>query len=109
MHPEIETLATLLEEAECLLRRHDVTHWAEWLHKDATRIRGLDLYGLEHLLSAFGGMGSLNDLILARPKEDDPSILDTSPDDEKFQGLLSRIRELAGRLYREEVGGNGRT
>ncbi len=102
MHPDIDTLATLLEEAEALLRKHNISHWADWLGKDARLIRILDLYGLEHLLSAFGGMGSLNDLGLAQPSKDNPSILVTSSDDARFQTLLSEIHARAKKLRREE-------
>lgn len=102
MHPDIDTLATLLEEAEALLRKHGISHWADWLGKDARLIRGLDFYGIEHLLSAFGGMGSLNDLGLVRPSKDYPSILVASSDDARFQTLLSDIHARATRLRREE-------
>lgn len=101
-HPDIDTLATLLEEAEDLLRKHDISHWADWLGKDARLIRGLDFYGVEHLLSAFGGMGSLNDLDLAKPSKNNPSILVASSDDARFHALLSEIHARATRLRREE-------
>jgi hypothetical protein len=64
MHPDIELLVLKLREAEQLLRDHNQRQWADWLAKDAHRIHQLDFYGVEHLLSAFGGMGSLNDLVL---------------------------------------------
>lgn len=102
MHQEIDRLATLLEEAEVLLRKHGISHWADWLGKDARLIRGLDFYGVEHLLSAFGGMGSLNDLGLAQPSENNPSILVASSDDPRFHALLSEIHARATRLRREE-------
>ena len=102
IHPDIDTLATLLEEAEVLLRNHGISHWADWLGKDARLIRCLDFYGIEHLLSAFGGMGSLNDLVLAQPNENNPSILVASSDDARFHALLSEIHARATRLLREE-------
>jgi hypothetical protein len=33
--------------------------------------RNLDFYGIEHFLSAFGGMGSLGDVYIC-PEHDDP-------------------------------------
>ena len=103
MHPDIEALATNLEEAEALLRKHRIFRWADWLEKDARFIRNLDFYGIEHLLSAFGGMGSLNDLGLAEPSKENPKVLATSVDDVRFQWLLNSIHSLATKLSREEV------
>jgi hypothetical protein len=60
MPSEIDALAQMLDQAEALLRSYGQVRWAEWLTKDERLIRSLDGYGLEHLLSAYGGMGSLN-------------------------------------------------
>ena len=109
MHPEVEALAAMLDEAVTLLSRNHATHWADWLAKDAMRIRRLDFYGIEHLLSAFGGMGSLNDLGFAQPSPGDPSRLVTSPDDERFQSLLGDIHALAVKLSQEERRATSRT
>jgi hypothetical protein len=62
-----EQLLNTLAEAESLLRSHGEEHWASWLRRDAALIRASDGFGLEHLLRAFGGMGSFNDLIRNRP------------------------------------------
>jgi hypothetical protein len=51
-----------LDEAVAMLRGGPTDHWATWLESDATKIRGGDPYGLRHLLSAYGGMGSINDI-----------------------------------------------
>ena len=102
MHSEIDALASMIDEAEGLLRKHGVSHWADWLKKDSRFIRNLDFYGIEHLLSAFGGMGSLNDLGLAEPRKDNPNVFVASPDDERFQSLLTDIHALATKLSREE-------
>lgn len=92
----------MLEEAESLLRKHGIAHWADWLKKDAHFLRNLDFYGIEHLLSAFGGMGSLNDLGLAEPSKDNRNVLVASVDDSRFQSLLNDIYTLATKLSREE-------
>ena len=62
MEPETTELVDTLAEAIALLRKHGVAHWANWLEKDKRLIGCSDFYGIEHLLSAFGGMGSFNDL-----------------------------------------------
>ncbi|WP_202805926.1 DUF6966 domain-containing protein, partial [Actinopolymorpha alba] len=59
-------LANLLDEAVGLLEKHGESHWASWLATSRRRIAAGDTYGLDHLLSAFGGMGSLNDLLVLR-------------------------------------------
>jgi hypothetical protein len=66
MGPKTKKLLLVLEEAIDLLKHHDVTHWEDWLEKDKQRIAKADFYGVEHLLSAFGGIGSLNDLYICK-------------------------------------------
>jgi hypothetical protein len=100
--PDLAKLAEFLDEADALLRQHQIPHWANWLARDAQLIRNRDFYGIEHLRSAFGGMGSLNDLNLAVPHPDNPELLISSPKDERFQCLLNQIRALSGTLYDEE-------
>ncbi|MFZ6725505.1 DUF6966 domain-containing protein [Undibacterium sp. MH2W] len=102
MHSDLVRLADWLDEAAALLLKHEIQHWADWLSKDSKWIRSGDFYGIEHLRSAFGGMGSLNDLGLTMTAPENPKLLVSSPDDERFQWLLSQIYELTVRLFREE-------
>ena len=45
-------------------------HWVEWLQSDLQRLQaGDDTYAVGHLLSAFGGMGSLNDILYVETGE----------------------------------------
>lgn len=53
-------LAELVE----LLERYGEARWADWLAADLRAIRKGDACGLDHLLQAFGGMGSINDLVI---------------------------------------------
>jgi hypothetical protein len=65
LHPDVEKLAYLVEEwANTIRQYHGENHWVTWLEKDARRLRNSDFYGVEHLLSAFGGMGSIVDFAL---------------------------------------------
>ncbi len=57
-------LLDALDEAIQLLRRFSIDRWADWLENDRSRIDGGDTAALDHLLSAFGGMGSLNDVVI---------------------------------------------
>lgn len=101
MPSEIDALAQMLDQAEALLRSYGQVRWAEWLTKDARLIRSLDGYGLEHLLSAYGGMGSLNDVVLQRSKGGVSVLLDVG-DNERFDTLRSEIYDLARRLRTRE-------
>lgn len=56
-------LLATLDDAAALLVEHSEHGWAAWLEGDRRRIAQGDLAGLDHLLAAFGGMGSLNDLV----------------------------------------------
>jgi len=67
--PAIE-LVSALDEVTLLLRESNEKHWTAWLEKDRRFIANGDFYGVEHLLQAFGGMGSFNDLVLAEPDKD---------------------------------------
>ena len=97
MHPDIARLSTLVEEASSILHAHAHPSWATWLAQDARRIRALDFYGLEHLLSAYGGMGSLNDVVLSASQHG------TNKDiNERFDTVRQQIYELATKLAREE-------
>ncbi len=55
-----------LHEAERLVQRVGEDHWATWLAHNRTRIERGDGHGLLSLLQGFGGMGSINDLVLSR-------------------------------------------
>lgn len=58
-------LAAKVRDLAALLHEEGQDNWARWLDNDARRIDTRDIYGVRHLLSAFGGMGSLTDLPLA--------------------------------------------
>ncbi|WDZ96759.1 hypothetical protein Herbaro_02940 [Herbaspirillum sp. WKF16] len=100
MHPEIELLLLRLREATQLLQAHQNIEWADWLMTDARMILQLDFYGIEHLLSAFGGMGSLNDVVLQR--YDGNSLIVPSAENEQFSVLRQEIYSLASKLKSEE-------
>lgn len=59
-------LQRLLDDAIELLEEHHEQHWAAWLRVGQHQLSGDDPYGPDHLLRAFGGMGSFNDLLIPR-------------------------------------------
>lgn len=63
-------LLSILDELIALLRGSGETHWSAWLEKDRILIANGDFYGVEHLLRAFGGMGSFNDVALGETEKD---------------------------------------
>jgi hypothetical protein len=52
-----------LDKAVALLRHAGDTQFADWLDKDRTLIGDGKTHALQHLLSAYGGAGSINDLL----------------------------------------------
>lgn len=58
----VEVLGSLIE----LLRSDGETHWSAWMAKSKARLEASDFSGITHLLGAYGGMGSFNDLILCQ-------------------------------------------
>ena len=59
-----QKLAINLEKLISLLNCHGVTQWPDRLKESLELIRKDDGYGVEKILSEFGGMGSLNDLYI---------------------------------------------
>ncbi|MEY2435163.1 MAG: hypothetical protein QOC92_4888 [Acidimicrobiaceae bacterium] len=55
----------LVDDLETMLQwldDRDESHWATWLGESRRQILAHDGNGLSHLLRAYGGMGSFNDL-----------------------------------------------
>ena len=88
----IELLSTL-ERAVQLLRDASQLRWADWLERDRKLIAGGDFYGVEHLLRAFGGMGSINDIALPDPSKN-----------ADLGSLLNRSYEIASELRHAKGG-----
>jgi Domain of unknown function (DUF6966) len=62
----LEAVEDVLDETIGLLERYGEDQWAAWPRTSRRRLAAGDAYGLDHLLQAFGGMGSFNDLALMR-------------------------------------------
>lgn len=85
-------LLAAVDETLTVLWRFDKRHWAEWLAQDRERIARGDVYGLDHLLQAFGGMGSLNDVYIHRVNGDDVS-------DDEAATINAELNELRERVW----------
>lgn len=80
-----------LDEAIGILSAAGEQHWRDWLECDRERITHGDAYGLEHLLAAFGGMGSFNDLVLSPANQHTGTDLELSAMDERLYELRDQI------------------
>ncbi|MBL8900717.1 MAG: hypothetical protein JNM84_24000 [Planctomycetes bacterium] len=90
--PQTIQLLKLLRELDALLASRGEDHWRAWFAESARRLENSDRSGLRHLLQAYGGMGSFNDLA-----ESAGSPLDR---------LSSEIHRLATEILRESVVGD---
>ena len=75
-----------------LLQRYGERHWADWVIRDRERIREGDASGIDHLLSAYGGMGSLNDVLIHPVNGHHVAAQDVDT-------VNAQLTELRGRVY----------
>jgi len=52
-----------------LLESDGEQHWSGWIRRSLDRLLRSDYSGIENLLSAYGGMGSFNDLVICQNYE----------------------------------------
>lgn len=88
-------LVTLLDELAVILRELDQAHWADSMSESARRLRQSDVSEIHHLLSAYGGMGSFNDIL--------PELVGELPDHrvERARRLRSQVWDLGDQIRRE--------
>ncbi|MEW7867528.1 DUF6966 domain-containing protein [Aeromonas diversa] len=104
MGPKTEELIGVLYELASVLESDGNTHWGGWMRKARSRLLNSDFSGIEYLLSAYGGMGSLNDVVLVQSYKD--GVFTWTPDyvelNEKFTALSSKAWELADAIKRSQ-------
>lgn len=96
-----DRLLTNMDRLAALLSGCGETHWAEWIQRDSEKIGRHQRHGLDSLLSTFGGMGSLND-VLVHPVNGhpiDPNEIDRV--NEELGALRSAVYSDASALRRE--------
>jgi hypothetical protein len=54
----------VLRELEATLKVNGSAQWAEQVGRSSVEVENSDYHGVERFLGLFGGMGSLNDVIL---------------------------------------------
>ena len=65
MGPRTKELVEMLGHLVKLLERDGQGHWANWMQKAKLMLESSDYAGIEKVLSAYGGMGSFNDVGLS--------------------------------------------
>ncbi len=69
MATKLDELLEVLDEIIRLLEADGEQHWSKWMRQSRARLLDSDYSGIEHLLSAYGGMGSFNDLVICQSYE----------------------------------------
>jgi hypothetical protein len=69
MTTKLDELREILNEIILLLESDGEEHWSRWMRQSRSRLLKSDYSGIEHFLSAYGGMGSFNDLVICQSYE----------------------------------------
>ena len=102
MGPKTKELISVLSELAALLEGDGDSHWRSWMLEAKERLQHSDYSGIEHLLNAYGGMGSLNDLVLGQSYKDGvfawkPGYIELN---ERFEKLRTKAWDLAQGIKR---------
>jgi hypothetical protein len=99
MGPKTAELIDVLEELAILLESDGDNHWSRWMRKAKTLLQASDYSGITYLRSAYGGMGSFNDLILGQSRVD--SVFSWKPGYKELNERLDELRNKASQLGAE--------
>jgi hypothetical protein len=89
-----QALLEVLDELVTILELHGDQHWSQWIRDDISEIRRGSMDGVRHFLTAYGGMGSLNDRYLCILNGDRITKEETA----SVNGRLSKARSKAWSL-----------
>ncbi|KII33776.1 DUF6966 domain-containing protein [Pseudomonas fluorescens] len=96
MGPKTEELICVLDQLAAMLESDGDTHWSLWMRKARARLMDSDNSGIEYLQSAYGGMGSFNDLILGQ--SDENGVLCWKPGHVELNERFDELRNEAAKL-----------
>ena len=96
MGPKTEELICVLDQLAAMLESDGDTHWSLWMRKARARLMNSDYSGIEYLQSAYGGMGSFNDLILGQ--SDENGVLCWKPGHVELNERFDELRNDAAKL-----------
>ncbi|MBT4713236.1 MAG: hypothetical protein HOB84_00505 [Candidatus Marinimicrobia bacterium] len=94
MGPRTKELISTLDELIMILKVDNNTHWAKWMQTAQSSLLESDYYGIEKLLSAYGGMGSFNDVSLSRITRKNESFSKLQTKAYELATEISRIKEI---------------
>ena len=95
MASDSEALADALEDLSTLLRRYGEIDWASKIDDDIYFVRKSDPYGARRFLTYFGGMGSLNDVILCGRNGHPVAPAEEAELNARLEAALGRAHRLA--------------
>ena len=98
--PFEELLAVILELQRELHRVGERT-WADWLQRAAAQVAGGDSNGVDRIVTAFGGMGSFNDLVIHPVNGHEVAESDVGEFNLRVARLREHLHGLARDLQRE--------
>lgn len=87
-----------LEDLASLLDRHGEAHWCRWARTALSEVQRHDVRGLHRLRRGYGGMGSVNDLVL---DGGDDGVESRHEVNAELDGLRTRIFDDVVTLLRE--------
>jgi hypothetical protein len=61
---QLAELKSSLDQTIALLREHGERHWLGWAERCRHELHVYDAAAFDHILGAYGGMGSFNDLVI---------------------------------------------
>ncbi|MGH8387589.1 MAG: DUF6966 domain-containing protein [Pseudomonas sp.] len=96
MGPKTEELICVLDQLAAMLESDGDPHWSLWMRKARARLMDSDYSGIEYLQSAYGGMGSFNDLILGQ--SDENGVLCWKPGHVELNDRFDELRNEAAKL-----------
>ena len=102
MGKKTEELIKTLDELALLLESDGESHWKKWMLKAKNSLLKSDYSGIEYLLSAYGGMGSFNDLVIGQSIENGKFTWKPSyqENNDKLDYLRSKAYKLADDIKR---------
>ncbi|MHC8401677.1 DUF6966 domain-containing protein [Pseudomonas sp. MDT1-17] len=104
MGPKTEELICVLDQLATALESDGDARWSLWMRKARALLLDSDYSGITYLLSAYGGMGSFNDLILGQSYDDGVVSWKSGHVElnEKFDKLRNEAAQLADEIKRSQ-------
>jgi hypothetical protein len=96
-----------LRDLIALLGTYNEEHWSRWFRTSLRHVEAGDGYGLQHLLGAYGGMGSFSDLVIHPANGHQIDRGDVDAVNDQLRALGGAVWSRASALLRESRSGLG--